>query len=1378
MENFFPSMWKVRELADKVTNVVMNYTEVEAKVREATNEEPWGPTGQIMQELAHSTFTYEHFPEVMSMLWKRMLQDNKQHWRRTYKSLLVLNYLIKNGSERVVTSAREHIYDLRSLENYTFIDDIGKDQGVNIRHKVKELIDFIQDDDRLREERKKAKKNKDKFIGMSSDTFGNKFGGRDTWDERPYTRESEDWDDTSNSTNRYRDKSYEEDYDVEKEDSDSESKNNSHNNSIKKYQDTELSQSPVHVDKRVNININTSLNNSPKKTIKQIKKVDLGAAANFGRDASQSPLPPTGSNLLNDDFDPRANEPANDVKVSSEFGDFETAFGGTTNSPEKEDNFADFSSAFSKPPSQNTSQYSAIPNLLGTTPDSTPSLNNSNLLLGNSPPENLLAGPPSNFGASTFAPISNLPPNPAPMSTPQSNSDLLGDLDFGSLSMEPTPTNVQSNNNYGLLANNTNDFMSADSEQKKAEGVFKKQLSASSQRPRKTKLEKEIVHRLSSFVANSKENPRLTTQDQVDGVLQEIEDIQKLLPGPLTVQRLLEVDADAFSESVEAPYVAFLEAFISYFDSNFPFRNGKLYEPIKSLLSVEDYRFFNLNFKIFAKSLSLKEKETVVKLLLIILDSEGFFAFIFRHSVIPELEHFSKEENFDNWKNFVNLVISLPNRVSNTLEGRMPRFFVIKNYTNYLLWTFLKNLEFISEMITREPQTEKNINYDNMSIFLSKVMIDFNENYTSDGINLFIEVIAMLTNKQSSKTHIYHRVVNNIFKNLNRSAVYILSKMLFLNIDPEKYLIKNILSKDLIKNETWKFVLCTKIPLLTHFQKDYNNLIVNLTVYISSSDHFLVVKLLLDLITVWADKSAINRTSIEQQVFIAQFIVYLLNSIQNIGLSEHEMSKIKEKMFSGIPIHLESNIEVVRSCGMKIGEIALNFLTKESKTDPEAELKFDYDSLSEQSKNIVNNLESIWNTDIQRYFKTKTEFEKTVKDLVEQLSNKEDKEIEYIPPERRFRNKTKLEEPKNEITISKYKTDSRIKIIDSTDFQLDSDDDLEPYDLSNDVKVNKKNPPAYLRDLREGLLETEDGEAFILSLQACEKLVSAQLPDDDASIGLEILEILISLEPKFYLENFDELVFQSSVTITTIYPSYYAEYLCKQVHADVGTYSISRRVFMLNVLRQAARNLSEIKIQEEPAKKKSKMKQDVENAEEVIRKRLESKTRYFSKHKITKKEQVNKFTEAAGYFFFPLLYGYTQNKMLSQDTQTDSDFVFLIHFIETLAVVMCASRNCPVAPRMAKEIFHFSWFLRFHKEVKVRMAVLSLIASAVMNVPHSILVRDFINELFEIRLWLSDLLSPNVAKGEPNLECRNLAACAIVLIEGVLKVDTDNEETI
>lgn len=146
----------------------MNYTEIESKVREATTDDAWGPTGSLMQELASYTFCYDQFPELMSMLWKRMLQDNRRSWRRTYKSLILLNYLIKYGSERVITSAREHIYDLRSLENYAFIDEHGKDMGINIRHRAKALIELIQDDEKLRDERKKAKKSKDKYIGVSS----------------------------------------------------------------------------------------------------------------------------------------------------------------------------------------------------------------------------------------------------------------------------------------------------------------------------------------------------------------------------------------------------------------------------------------------------------------------------------------------------------------------------------------------------------------------------------------------------------------------------------------------------------------------------------------------------------------------------------------------------------------------------------------------------------------------------------------------------------------------------------------------------------------------------------------------------------------------------------------------------------------------------------------------------------------------------------------------------------------------------------------------------------------------------------------------------------------------------------------------------------
>ncbi|XP_013397811.1 clathrin interactor 1 isoform X2 [Lingula anatina] len=300
-------MWKIREITDKVTNVVMNYSEVESKVREATNDDAWGPTGSLMQEIAHFTFTYEHFPEVMGMLWKRMLTDSKKNWRRTYKALLLLNYLIRNGSERVVTSAREHIYDLRGLEPYQFIDEHGKDQGINVRQKTKDLLDFIQDDDRLREERKKAKKNKDKYTGISGEAMSIRHGGySDRYGEEPNRfssgRSQIDEFDAHDRQNRqslaqealgkvkeiwnrsrgYEDSPADRDSDNEigwaadasdfKEDSFG---NRDYNKNEFKDDDESFTMERTHTTRTERI--------TSRKNNRQVKKIDLGAAAGFGR---------------------------------------------------------------------------------------------------------------------------------------------------------------------------------------------------------------------------------------------------------------------------------------------------------------------------------------------------------------------------------------------------------------------------------------------------------------------------------------------------------------------------------------------------------------------------------------------------------------------------------------------------------------------------------------------------------------------------------------------------------------------------------------------------------------------------------------------------------------------------------------------------------------------------------------------------------------------------------------------------------------------------------------------------------------------------------------------------------------------------------------
>ena len=47
---------------------------------------------------------------------------------------------------------------------------------LSVRQKVKELVEFVKDDEKLRDERKKAKKNKDKYVGMSSFSASMRYG--------------------------------------------------------------------------------------------------------------------------------------------------------------------------------------------------------------------------------------------------------------------------------------------------------------------------------------------------------------------------------------------------------------------------------------------------------------------------------------------------------------------------------------------------------------------------------------------------------------------------------------------------------------------------------------------------------------------------------------------------------------------------------------------------------------------------------------------------------------------------------------------------------------------------------------------------------------------------------------------------------------------------------------------------------------------------------------------------------------------------------------------------------------------------------------------------------------------------------------------------
>ncbi|XP_022315430.1 epsin-2-like isoform X1 [Crassostrea virginica] len=152
-------------------NVVKNYSEAQVKVREATSNDPWGPSSTLMGEIADLTYNVVAFTEIMQMIWKR-LNDHGKNWRHVYKSLVLLDYIIKTGSEKVAQQCKENIYAIQTLRDFQHRED-NKDQGMNVREKAKQLVALLKDDERLRNERAKALKAKERFaqnaMGIGSD---------------------------------------------------------------------------------------------------------------------------------------------------------------------------------------------------------------------------------------------------------------------------------------------------------------------------------------------------------------------------------------------------------------------------------------------------------------------------------------------------------------------------------------------------------------------------------------------------------------------------------------------------------------------------------------------------------------------------------------------------------------------------------------------------------------------------------------------------------------------------------------------------------------------------------------------------------------------------------------------------------------------------------------------------------------------------------------------------------------------------------------------------------------------------------------------------------------------------------------------------------
>lgn len=76
----------------------------------------------------------------------------------------MLDYLLHAGSENVVLYFKDNLYVIKTLKEFQYVDEDGKDCGANVRQKAKDISNLLSDAGRLREERRNRASMRDRMI--------------------------------------------------------------------------------------------------------------------------------------------------------------------------------------------------------------------------------------------------------------------------------------------------------------------------------------------------------------------------------------------------------------------------------------------------------------------------------------------------------------------------------------------------------------------------------------------------------------------------------------------------------------------------------------------------------------------------------------------------------------------------------------------------------------------------------------------------------------------------------------------------------------------------------------------------------------------------------------------------------------------------------------------------------------------------------------------------------------------------------------------------------------------------------------------------------------------------------------------------------------
>ncbi|KAM6320021.1 telomere length regulation protein TEL2 homolog [Podargus strigoides] len=665
-------------------------------------------------------------------------------------------------------------------------------------------------------------------------------------------------------------------------------------------------------------------------------------------------------------------------------------------------------------------------------------------------------------------------------------------------------------------------------------------------------------------------------------------------------------------------------------------------------------------------------------------------------------------------------IVCLPDHVSNKLQGKNPPVFFPQNYFPLLGDAVIQVLQKISDSL--RGGLDCSISF--VSHVLGKVCVHGRQN---EILSILVPRLTDLTQSDCIWQRICWRLVECVPDRWMEAVV-----LGFVQRAPRADVLSRLLGNLVVKNKKAQFVVTQKLLLLQYGHT--TAVLQNLLGYLSldSCRRALLIKVLQELLETWGSSSAVKHSPPEQQQYISKAILICLSHLKEAEI-ESCRQELLTGMMEGVKCHLDSNLPQIRRLGMIVAEsISAKIITD----GPVLKFQYEDDDEARELKSLL----------------VHTPPSCVVSSLPDDDRNeKADAALPLV-----------LESNKKSHTAAPVMPDE------GSDAELDSDDDLIPYDMSEDKELKTK-APVYIRDCIEVLTGSEDVDKWEATVKALESLVRKN-PAATREASVELAKILLHLEEKTCIEGFVELRQRAQVAVLTTDPIPVAKYLTSQFYSL--NYSLRQRTDILDVLVLAAQELSHPRCHgktkqsgaQKPCIHLLPGSESSKDWRRIVDERIKSKTRRFAmgQSQVELASSPNEFSSVAGYFFFPLIQHF--DRPLTTFDLLGEDHFVLGRLVHTLAILMYLAVNTVAVTAMGKALLEFVWALRFHTDSYVRQGLLSCVSSMLVSVPAERLLEDLTEELLETQSWLGD-----VVEKDPDGDCRRLALQNLLLMENLKK---------